>query len=207
MVFPPIVDTGAGQQLGSYGLDPELIADLERQFGFDKPAHERFFMMLVNYLQLDFGVSYFQDRPVIDLVVERMPVSISLGVWSLLIIYSISIPLGIAKAVRDGSKFDVWTSSIIFVGYAIPGFLFAILLIVVFAGGNYLDLFHCVGWCQRIGMSWVDRQDPRLPLAYDAACCGTDDWGIRHVDDADQKLLSRRDQQTVCVNGAGKRIN
>jgi len=154
------IDTGAGaENLGSYGLDPELIADLERQFGFDKPAHERFFDMVVNYLQLDFGVSYFQDRPVIDLVVERMPVSISLGFWSLLIIYSISIPLGISKAVRDGSKFDFWTSSVIFVGYAIPGFLFAIVLIVVFAGGNYFDLFPSRGltsenWDQ---MGWIDQ--------------------------------------------------
>ncbi len=134
-----------GDTLASYGLDPELVADLERQFGFDKPAHERFFIMIVNYLQLDFGVSYFQDRPVIELIVERMPVSISLGLWSLLIIYSISIPLGVAKAVRDGSRFDIWTSSIIFVGYAIPGFLFAILLIVLFAGGNYFDLFPLRG--------------------------------------------------------------
>jgi microcin C transport system permease protein len=139
-------DAGAtGQDLGSYGLDPELIADLEKQFGFDKPAHERFFIMLVNYLQLDFGESYFQDRPVIDLVIERMPVSISLGLWSLLIIYSISIPMGISKAVRDGSKFDIWTSSVIFVGFAIPGFLFAVVLIVVFAGGNYFDLFPLRG--------------------------------------------------------------
>ncbi len=134
-----------GDTLASYGLDPELVAALERQFGFDKPAHERFFIMIVNYLQLDFGVSYFQDRPVIELIVERMPVSISLGLWSLLIIYSISIPLGVAKAVRDGSRFDIWTSSIIFVGYAIPGFLFAILLIVLFAGGNYFDLFPLRG--------------------------------------------------------------
>ncbi len=151
--------TASTQELGSYGLDPDLIADLERQFGFDKPAHERFFTMVINYLQLDFGDSYFQDKPVIELVIERLPVSISLGFWSLLIIYSISIPMGIAKAVRDGSRFDIWTSSIIFVGYAIPGFLFAVLLIVVFAGGNYLDLFPLRGlvsenWDQ---MGWIDR--------------------------------------------------
>lgn len=155
------VDSGAsGQNLGSYGLDPELIADLERQFGFDKPPHERFIRMLGKYIRLDFGTSFYQDRPVIELIVERMPVSISLGLWSILLIYGISIPLGIAKAVRDGSRFDVWTSSLIFVGYAIPGFLFAILLIVLFAGGNYLDLFplrglvssnwHSMGWWDRI---------------------------------------------------------
>ncbi len=154
------VDAGAsGPKLGSYGLDPELIADLQRQFGFDKPPHERFLRMLGNYIQLDFGTSFYQDRPVIDLIIERMPVSISLGFWSILIIYGISIPLGIAKAVRDGSRFDIWTSSIIFVGYAIPGFLFAVLLIVLFAGGNYLDLFPLRGlvssnW-QSLG--WWDR--------------------------------------------------
>ena len=151
--------TTAAQELGSYGLDPDLIADLERQFGFDKPAHERFFTMVINYLQLDFGDSYFQDKPVIELVIDRLPVSISLGFWSLLIIYSISIPMGIAKAVRDGSRFDIWTSSVIFIGYAIPGFLFAVLLIVVFAGGNYFDLFPLRGlvsenWDQ---MGWIDK--------------------------------------------------
>jgi microcin C transport system permease protein len=140
------VDSGASNQtLGSYGLDPELIADLERQFGFDKPPYERFILMLGNYSRLDFGTSFYQDRPVLELIVERMPVSISLGLWSILLIYGISIPLGIAKAVRDGSRFDIWTSSLIFVGYAIPGFLFAILLIVLFAGGNYLDLFPLRG--------------------------------------------------------------
>ena len=137
------VDTG--QSPSTYGLDPALIADLERQFGFDKPAHERFLTMVWNYLQFDFGESYFQDRPVLELVMERLPVSISLGLWSLVAIYGISIPLGVAKAVRDGSRFDVWTSTVIFVGYAIPGFLFAILLIVLFAGGNYLDLFPLRG--------------------------------------------------------------
>ena len=142
-------DSGTGQDTGqlssSHGLDPALIADLERQFGFDKPAHERFLDMLWNYLRFDFGQSYFQDRPVLELVMERLPVSISLGLWSMITIYAISIPLGVAKAVRDGSRFDIWTSTVIFVGYAIPGFLFAILLIVLFAGGNYLDLFPLRG--------------------------------------------------------------
>ncbi|MXY51072.1 MAG: microcin C ABC transporter permease YejB [Gammaproteobacteria bacterium] len=135
----------SGQNPATYGLDPELIADLERQFGFDKPVHVRFFTMVVNYLQFDFGESYFQDRPVVELVIERLPVSISLGLWSLLLIYGISVPLGVAKAVRDGQKFDVWTSTVIFVGYAIPGFIFAIMLIVVFAGGNYFDIFPLRG--------------------------------------------------------------
>ncbi len=130
---------------GSSGMNPELVERLEKQFGFDKPAHERFFMMMWDYARLDFGTSYFQNRPVIDLVVERLPVSISLGLWSLLLIYSISIPLGIAKAVRDGQRFDIWTSGVVFTAYAIPGFLFAILLIVVFAGGSYFDWFPLRG--------------------------------------------------------------
>ncbi|MCZ6643669.1 MAG: microcin C ABC transporter permease YejB [Gammaproteobacteria bacterium] len=151
--------TSLNNTAASYGLDPAIIADLERQFGFDKPAHERFFIMVKNYAVLDFGDSFFQDRPVLDLVLERMPVSISLGLWSLLLIYGISIPLGIAKAVRDGESFDVWTSSVIFVGYAIPGFIFAVLLIVIFAGGNYLDWFPLRGlvsdnWDE---LSWGDR--------------------------------------------------
>ena len=126
---------------GSEGLDPEFVARLEEAFGFDKPPHERFLLMLGNYITLDFGESYFQDKAVIDLVVERLPVSVSLGLWSLLLIYCISIPLGMAKAVRDGTPFDVWSSAAVFVAYAIPGFLFAIMLIVFFAGGTYLDWF------------------------------------------------------------------
>lgn len=130
---------------GASGLDPDMVALLEKQFGFDKPAHIRFLNMMGNYLRFDFGHSYFQDRPVIDLVLERLPVSISLGLWSLLLIYCISIPLGIAKAVRDGMGFDVWTSVAIFTAYAIPGFLFAIIMIVIFAGGSYLDWFPLRG--------------------------------------------------------------
>lgn len=136
---------GESGYTGSSGMDPALVERLEKQFGFDKPAHERFFMMIWNYAQLDFGSSYFQDRPVVDLVIERLPVSISLGLWSLLLIYSISIPLGIAKAVRDGQRFDIWTSGVVFAAYAVPGFLFAILLIVLFAGGSYYDWFPLRG--------------------------------------------------------------
>ncbi|UTW08032.1 microcin C ABC transporter permease YejB [Pseudomonas benzenivorans] len=130
---------------GAQGLDPELIAEIERLYGFDKPAPERFWIMLKNYAQLDFGESFFRDAEVIDLIVEKMPVSVSLGLWSTLIMYLVSIPLGIAKAVRHGSAFDVWTSSAIIVGYAIPAFLFAILLIVLFAGGSYFDWFPLRG--------------------------------------------------------------
>ena len=111
---------------GSQGLSPELVARIEKQFGFDKPPLERFFSMLGNYLRFDFGESYYRDISVIDLVLEKMPVSISLGLWMTLIAYGVSIPLGIAKAVRDGSRFDVWTSTLVIVGYAVPGFLVAI---------------------------------------------------------------------------------
>ena len=122
-----------------------MIAALEKQFGFDKPLHERYFKLLWDYLRFDLGESYYQDRRVVDLVIERFPVSISLGLWSMLLTYSIAIPLGVAKAVRDGSRFDLWTSAAIFVGYAMPAFLFAVLLIVVFAGGEYWDLFPLKG--------------------------------------------------------------
>ena len=137
--------SGASKYRGAQGLDPEFIQSLEKQFGFDKPPGERFLLMMKNYLMFDFGESYFQDRRVVDLVLDKMPVSISLGLWTTLLIYLISIPLGIRKAVRDGSKFDVWTSGVIIAGYAIPGFLFAILLIVLFAGGKYFDLFPLLG--------------------------------------------------------------
>ncbi|MBS7540486.1 microcin C ABC transporter permease YejB [Ancylobacter lacus] len=130
---------------GAQGLNPDFIKELERQFGFDKPAYERFGLMLWNYIRFDFGRSYFRDITVIDLIREKMPVSISLGLWMMLLSYSISIPLGIAKAVRDGSRFDVWTSGVIIIGYAVPSFLFAILLIVLFAGGSFFSIFPLRG--------------------------------------------------------------
>jgi microcin C transport system permease protein len=141
---------------GAQGLDPEFIKSLEKQFGFDKPAYERFGIMLWNYLRFDFGKSYFRDVTVLQLIKEKLPVSISLGIWMTLISYLISIPLGIRKAVHDGAPFDVWTSGVIIVGYAIPGFLFAILLIILFAGGSFLDIFPLRGltsddWAQ---FSW-----------------------------------------------------
>ena len=130
---------------GAVGLDPEFIKKLEIQFGFDKPAHERFWLMLKNYAQFDFGTSYFSDKPVLTLIGEKLPVSASLGLWLTLVTYVVSIPLGIAKAVRDGSTFDIWTSAVIIVGYAIPSFIFAIILIVIFAGGSYYDWFPLRG--------------------------------------------------------------
>jgi len=130
---------------GAQGLDPEFIKSLEKQFGFDKPAYERFFIMLGHYVRFDFGKSYFRDVSVIQLIKEKLPVSISLGIWMTLLSYLISIPLGIRKAVRDGSPFDVWTSGVIIIGYAIPGFLFAILLIILFAGGSFFQIFPLRG--------------------------------------------------------------
>jgi microcin C transport system permease protein len=130
---------------GAQGLDPEFIKNLEKQFGFDKPAYERFFIMLGNYLRFDFGKSYFRDVTVIELIKEKLPVSISLGLWMTLISYLISIPLGIRKAVKDGTPFDVWSSGVIIIGYAIPGFLFAILLIILFAGGSFFQIFPLRG--------------------------------------------------------------
>lgn len=136
---------GGGKYRGAQGLDPEFIKEIERMYGFDKPAHERFWMMMKNYAVFDFGDSYFRDESVIGLVLEKMPVSISLGLWTTLLVYLISIPLGIMKAVRDGSRFDVATSSVVIVGNAIPSFLFAILLVVLFAGGRYFDWFPLRG--------------------------------------------------------------
>jgi len=130
---------------GSRGLDPELIGEIEAMYGFDKPPHERFFKMLGDYARLDFGTSFFRDEPVIDLIIDKLPVSISLGLWTTLIVYMISIPLGIAKAVRDGTRFDVWSSTVVIVGQAIPSFLFAILLIILFAGGSYWQIFPLRG--------------------------------------------------------------
>ena len=130
---------------GARGLDPAIVAEIERTFGFDKPAHVRFGEMISGYLRFDFGRSLFRDRPVVDLILEKLPVSVSLGLWSTLIIYLVSIPLGIRKAVRDGTRFDAWTSGAVLLGYAVPGFLFAILLVVVFAGGSFLQVFPLRG--------------------------------------------------------------
>jgi len=149
----------ASKYRGAQGLDPEFVKSLEKQFGFDKPAYERFLMLVWNYFRFDFGQSYFRDTSVLKLIGERLPVSISLGLWMTLISYAISIPLGIRKAVQDGSRFDVWTSTVIVIGYAIPGFLFAVFLIVLFAGGSFFNIFPLRGltsenWAQ---LSWPDK--------------------------------------------------
>jgi microcin C transport system permease protein len=144
---------------GAQGLDPEFIKRLEQQFGFDKPPLQRFGEMIWNYARFDFGTSFFSNATVVDLIWQKLPVSISLGLWITLLSYAISIPLGIRKALREGSRFDTWTSGIIIVAYAIPGFLFAVLLIVLFAGGSFLDWFPLRGltsdnWAQ---LSWPER--------------------------------------------------
>src|ERR1700712_5935963 len=138
-------DAVSSKYRGAQGLDPEFIKKLETQFGFDKPAPDRFALMLWNFARFDFGKSYFRDVSVIQLIKEKLPVSMSLGIWMTLLTYLISIPLGIRKAVQDGSRFDTWHSAIIIVGFAIPGFLFAILLIIVFAGGSFFNIFPLRG--------------------------------------------------------------
>ena len=130
---------------GAQGLDPEFIKELEQQFGFDKPLHERFLLMMGNFIRFDFGTSYFRDETVVDLVLSKMPVSISLGLWTTLLVYLVCIPLGIRKAVLDGTRFDAWTTTMLTVGFAIPSFVLAIVLIMFFAGGTFLDWFPLRG--------------------------------------------------------------
>jgi microcin C transport system permease protein len=154
---------GTARYRGAQGLPPEFIEELERLYGFDKPAHERFFQMMAQYLTFDFGTSYFRDASVIDLILEKMPVSISLGIWTTLLTYLISIPLGIRKAVRDGTRFDIWTSAVVIVGNAIPSFLFAILLIVLFAGGSFFDWFPLRGL---VSDNWQELPWPQKILDY-----------------------------------------
>jgi len=152
-------DETSSQYRGAQGLSEDLIKEIEALYGFDKPAHERFFQMMGNYIMFDFGESFYRDETVFNLVLEKMPVSISLGLWTTLLVYLISIPLGILKAVRDGTRFDVWSSALVVIGYAVPSFLFAILLIVLFAGGTFVDWFPLRGlvsdnWDQ---LPWLSR--------------------------------------------------
>ena len=230
--FSTSIESGAevnSRYRGAQGLDPEFIAELERQFGFDKPPLQRFAQMVWDYARFDFGESYFRQITVTDLIVEKMPVSISLGIWITLISYGISIPLGIRKAIRDGSAFDVWTSGIIIVAYAIPGFLFAVLLIVLFAGGSFLRLVPAarpavgrgqwLGMCAdglgRMGTRFPDyrqwrvqcgrvrlHRHTRLFLAPGTTADGDGAVGLRGIDTADEELVSRRDPQAVRDHGA-----
>ncbi|MDW7710396.1 MAG: microcin C ABC transporter permease YejB [Deferrisomatales bacterium] len=160
---PPGTGESPSKYRGARGLPPEIIQEIERQFGFDRPAHERFWRMVKSYAVFDFGESFFRSRRVVELVLDKMPVSISLGLWTTLLVYLISIPLGVAKAVRDGSRFDVWSSTVVVLGNAIPGFLFAILLIVLFAGGRYLDWFPLRGL---VSENWHELAWPARILDY-----------------------------------------
>ena len=139
------VDAVTSKYRGAQGMDPAFIKKLEQQFGFDKPAHERFLIMMWNYIRFDFGSSYFRDVTVLELIKEKLPVSMSLGIWMTLLTYLISIPLGIRKAVRDGERFDTWSSGFLVIGYAVPGFLVAVLLLVLFAGGSFFQWFPSRG--------------------------------------------------------------
>lgn len=164
MAMNAMQSVGEGNKYrGAQGLDPAFVAELEQLYGFDKPAHERFALMLWNYARFDLGESYYRDISVVDLVLEKMPVSISLGIWSTLLIYLISIPLGIKKAVKDGQAFDIWTSAIVFIGHAIPSFMFAILLIILFAGGRYFDIFPLRGI---VSDNWADLNGIQKILDY-----------------------------------------
>ena len=149
-----VMPVNDGHYRGARGLDPHMVADIRKMFGFDKPAPERFVLMLRDYLTFNLGRSFFQDQPVIKLIREKMPVSISLGLWSTVLVYFVSIPLGIAKAVRDGSRFDVFSSAAVLIGYAVPGFLFAILLVVLFAGGSFVQWFPMRGLHSLGSESW-----------------------------------------------------
>jgi microcin C transport system permease protein len=154
---------GESRYRGARGLDPAFIKELEKQYGFDKPPVERFLLMMKNYLTFDFGNSFFRDRRVVDLIADKLPVSISIGLWTTLITYLVSIPLGIRKAVRDGSRFDVWSSGVIIFGYAVPSFLFAVLLIVLFAGGSYWSIFPLRGL---FSDNWATLDWPQRILDY-----------------------------------------
>ena len=190
---------------GTRGIDPELVRQLEKQFGFDKPAWQRFVHMMRSYLVFDLGTSFYRDRPVLGLMLEKLPVSVTLGLWTTLLVYLISIPLGVAKAVRDGTPFDVWTSAAVIVGYAIPGFLFAILLVVLLAGGSFVQWFPLRGltsdtWAL---MSWPQRIG-RLPVAHRPARHRARGGRLRGPDHAHQELVPGRDQQAVRGHRAGQ---
>ncbi|SEW38169.1 microcin C transport system permease protein [Cognatiyoonia koreensis] len=173
-------ESANSEYIGARGLSPEFIKELEIQFGFDKPPLERFLNMMWDYMRFDFGESYFRSISVVDLVLEKMPVSITLGLWSTLIAYMISIPLGVRKAIRDGSRFDTWTSGAIIVAFAIPGFLFAILLIILFAGGN----------CFRFPFGISEFFRAYLPFLYDANPTCSQTFPLRGLTSANFEDLS-----------------
>ncbi len=168
-------DAMTGSSRASRGLDPQLIKDIEKQYGFDKPAHERLWLMLTSYARLDFGKSFFRGATVTDLILEKMPVTISLGLWATLITYLVSIPLGIRKAVHHGSAFDVWSSTAIIIGYAMPAFLFAMFLIVVFAAAALRSTgSRCAAW-SRTTLNPC-RPWARSPITSGTWCCRSRRW-------------------------------
>ena len=200
------IDAATSKYRGAQGLDPEFIKSLEKQFGFDKPAYERFFLMLWNYARFDFGKSYFRDVSVLQLIGEKLPVSMSLGIWMTLLTYLISIPLGIRKAVMDGSRFDTWTSGVIIIGYAIPGFLFAILLIILFRRRLVLRSVSAArADLRQLGAAALVAQDHRLFLAPDLADHLDDARRLRDHDVADEEFVPRRNPQAICADRARPR--
>jgi hypothetical protein len=193
--------TGEGDTgyIGGRGLPPEFIAELEREFGFDKPPLERFATMVWNYARFDFGESYFRSVSVVDLVLEKMPVSISLGLWSTLLAYLISLPLGVRKAVRTAPRFDTWTSASIIVAYAIPGLPVRDPAAGSACGGLLCAVVPAARACLgQLGGAVAAGQDRRLFLAHHAAGRGLDDLGLCHADAVDQEQLPRPDQDAVC---------
>jgi len=152
-----------GMYRGAQGLDEERLAEIRAFYGFDKPAHERFLAMIGNYLSFDLGESYFQHQSVLGLMGDKLPVSISLGMWTFLLTYLISVPLGVRKAVRDGTPFDVWTTTLLLVGYAIPGFVLGLFLLVLFGGGSFWDLFPLRGL---VSDHWADLSWPARIVDY-----------------------------------------
>ena len=199
-------DTSNSTYQGAKGLDPEFIKKLEIQFGFDKPPHERFLKMLKDYATFDFGESYFTDKRVIDLIIEKMPVSISLGLWLMIITYVVSIPLGIRKAVHDGSAFDIWTSAVVIIGYAIPNFIFAIILIVLFAGGSYWDFFPLRGLTSDnfAELSWFGKlKDYAWHLALPLAALGISGFATMTLLTKNSFLDEIRKQYVITARAKG----
>ncbi len=193
----------ASRYRGSQGLDPKFIKELEKQYGFDKPALERFWILVRDYATFNFGKSYYRDTPVLTLIGEKLPVSISLGLWMTFLSYAISIPLGIRKAVKDGTRFDTATSAIVIFGYAIPNFLFAVLLIVLFCGGSFWQIFPLRGLTSdNFADLDLAAQGSRLSLAHHAAGDGAGARLVRHDDAAHQELVPRRDQEGLRADRA-----
>ena len=188
---------------GSQGLDPKFIKELEKQYGFDKPALERFWILVRDYSTFNFGKSYYRDVPVLELIKEKLPVSISLGMWMTVLSYAISIPLGVRKAVKDGSRFDTVTSALVIFGYAIPSFLFAVLLVVLFCGGSFWQIFPLRGLTSDnfADLSWPQKILDYLwhiTLPVTSLVLGL----VRDLDATHEEFLPRRDQEILRADRA-----